>query len=103
MFRPMTSKLSEVGLESVSATFSPPSKHIKGRLSNTAQPSPYVPAAKTPESMPTDIYSIATPVDTTHFVSYVITVCRLLYKCAMCIVITKKKRINNYKHIEVES
>ena len=72
----MTSKLSEVGLESVSATFSPPSKHIKGRVSvTTAQSGPYLPtaaaagAAKTPDSMPTDIYSISTPVDTTHFVS----------------------------------
>lgn len=67
MFRPQTSKFSETGLESVSATFSPQSKHIRGRVAVAAQPSPYV-TTKTPESLPTDIYSVATPIDATHFV-----------------------------------
>ena len=70
MFRPQTSKLSEVGgFESVSATFSPQGKQMRSRISQAAQPSPYVQPIKTPESFPTDIYSIATPVDATHFVS----------------------------------
>lgn len=70
MFRPQTSKFSEAGIDSISATCSPPTKHVRSRISlQGAQISPMV-GMKTPESgLQTDIYSVSTPVDTTHFVS----------------------------------
>ena len=81
------------GFESVSATFSPQGKQMRSRISQAAQPSPYVQPTKTPESFPTDIYSIATPVDATHFVSTKQATSRSFFT-----LLQNLKKINRFTH-----